>query len=74
MQETQYANGRTLRKFFQGITEGEVRQKLAENAKKALLDADVRAVICRMVSPNDPCPCGSGVRFDLCHSPYKGKC
>ncbi len=60
----EYPDGTKLHKFIDGEL-SDVAKKLGELSRQAI---ERGAVIInqQIVCDNDRCPCGSGIRFDLC--------
>ncbi len=67
MQDTTYNHGITIREFYN-------ESKAAEKYKKAASDPrtkQIRQVL--RIGRNDPCPCGSGLKFKKCCIDKVGK-
>ena len=65
MQDNTMTDGRVIRELF-NVPEGDDIATLKRKAMKALRDKNVVKFSQRMVGRNEPCPCGSGVKFKKC--------
>lgn len=53
-----------------GYTEKEQRNSVLEKAKNSIKEQAKEAVRKARVYPNDPCPCGSGLKYKHCHGKF----
>jgi len=64
MQETQYED-KTIQEFFKGETDEEVVAKM--DARLNELQGKGHTLVRRVkIGRNEPCPCGSGLKFKKC--------
>jgi len=64
MQEMKYPSGELNREFF---TAEQVKNGGMQRRREALESAGMTFVRAVKIGRNDPCPCGSGMKFKKCH-------
>lgn len=55
-----------LRQFIQAETHPALKKKLLEAYQSAIEDPRTHEIIQRKIGRNEPCPCGSGLKFKKC--------